>query len=872
MKHCPQCQKSYAKEERVCASDGAWLSLPDPYHLLGKIIANKYRVEALVGVGGIGAVYRARHLGIDRPVAVKILQPNIVLDDERWLALFEREAKLAGRLAHENIANVIDAGHADGVAYMAMEWLDGVTLQEELAGGEKFSFERIAALLWQIAAALEAAHAERIIHRDLKPANLMVIRRADGREQVKALDFGIAKLADATTAASVSAPLGTPHYASPEQFQRGGQIDQRSDIYSLGVLLYQMLTGELPFNATSAHELISMQMTALPPPIRKLRPETPIAMERLVNRLLAKDPAQRPQSISEIPPLFEAALNVSTGQSGLSLDTVSLGDLMRTQEAQAPQSEGDSSQRTADSAQPQTSAARAPITRETGLETKNDIAGRRGLWAARRQRGAGVALALLGLVSIVAFLIWKSRHQEKPESAVKTIAVLPFKPLLPSPDDEMLGVGMTHTLITRIGSLKQIAVRPTDAVMKYAARDFDPMSVGRELEVETLLVGRIQHVGERLRVTVQLLNTRDGTQRWAESFDERYSDLFKVQDVISSQVAEALLAQLTGEDKKRLARRDTENTEANQLYLKARIYWERRSQEGFKKGIDYLQQALEKDPNYALAHSGLANSYALSSMFGFVPPRDAMPKAEAAAKHALELDESLVEAHIALSLVRANYDWNWPAAERGLRRAIELNPNYPGAHHLYALILAAQGRFAEAQEELQSAQRLDPRSLNITAAKAWVSYLMRQYARARSLAEEALAQNPNFYPALQQLGQAYEREGKYNEAISVFQKARALSGDSTFAVARLGHVYAQMGRRKDAEQLRAKLMESANRSFGVAWVYLGLGDHDHALEWLQRAMDDRASELIYLKVDPIYDGLRDDARFDSLLRRVGLAN
>ncbi len=866
MKHCPQCHKSYAREDRVCAADGAWLSLPDPYHLLGKIIADKYRIEALVGVGGIGAVYRAHHLGIDRPVAVKILQPNIAIDDDRWVTLFEREAKLGGRLTHENIANVIDAGRADGVAYIAMEWLDGVTLQEELAAGERFSFERISALLRQIAAALEAAHAQLIIHRDLKPANLMLIRRADGREQVKALDFGIAKFADATTAAAVSAPLGTPHYASPEQFQRGGRIDHRSDIYSLGVLLYQMITGELPFNAASANELISMQMTAIPPPIRKLRPETPMAVEQLINRLLAKDPSQRPQRISEIPPLFESAWNASATPSSISLDTISLGDLMRTQEVAAPQAE-----RMTDTTQPQTSADREPTTQGTGLETKNNTSDRRGLLTMRRRYRYAVALALLG-VAAVAFSLWMSSRPERPESEVKTIAVLPFKPLLPSPDDEILGVGVTHTLITRLGNLRQIAVRPTDAVMKYATREYDPQAVGRELEVETLLVGRIQHVGERVRVTVQLLNTRDGTQRWAESFDERFSDLFKVQDTISAQVAEALLAQLTGEDKKRLARRDTENTEAYQLYLNARFYWERRTQEGFKKGIDYLQQALEKDPNYALAHSGLAISYAMSSIFGFTPPRDAMPNAEAAAKRAMELDESLVEAHIALAMVRAYYDWNWPAAERELRRAIESNPNYPGAHHLYALILAAQGRFGEAHEELQSAQRLDPRSLNIKAATAWISYLTRKYALARSLADGALTQNANSFPALLQLGQAYEREGRLNEAIPVFQKARALSGNSAFTVARLGHVFAQMGRRKEAEELRAELEESANRSYGVAWVYLGSGDHDHALEWLKRAMDDRASELIYLKVDPIYDGLRDDARFISLLRRVGLAN
>jgi len=866
MKHCPQCQQAYADDARQYTSDGAWLSLSDPYHLVGTVLADKYRLDALVGVGGMGAVYRAYHLGIERPVAVKILQPNIALNGERWLALFEREAKLAGRLIHENIANVMDAGRtADGIAYLVMEWLAGKTLQEELTAQGQLDFKRAAELLKQICAALAAAHAAGIVHRDLKPANVMLLCRAEGREQVKVLDFGIAKLAE--TATAVSAPLGTPHYASPEQFQAGGQIDQRADIYSLGVLLYQMLGGELPFQAASVPELIRLQMTALPPPLRKLRPETPLALEQLINRLLAKDPQQRPQDVAEIPALFEQALpNLSP-----SLDTLGIHDTLITQAPAAalplPKLETNGKESvTAEQAPAQTQAMGGNTQGEAGTL-------RRTFAVSHSNKRTTIVGTLLIAMAVIAVYLWQARRTPKNvESAgTRRLAVLPFKPLVPGQTDEVLSLGMTDALISKLSNLRQIAVRPTGAVLKYANGKTDLATVGRELEVEMLLDGRVQRAADRIRVTVQLFDVRDGTARWAATFDERFTDIFKVQDAISEQAAMALLVQLTSAERQRLAKHITEDTEAYQLYLKARLYWEQRTQEGFKKGIDYLHQALEKDARFALAHTGLGSSYALLSMYGFLPPREAMPKAQAAALRALELDESLVEAHVTLALVHAYYAWNLPAAESELQRAFELNPNEPTAHHLYGLLLAAQGRFAEATDELQRAQRLDPRSLNIATARGWLHYLQRNYGQTRALDEEVLAQNPNFFSAVQHLGQTHERTGKYREAISLFQKARVLSGNSTFAVARLGHVYARAGQRKEALALLAELKASANRAFGVAWVYLGLAEHEQALAWLEKAAADRESELIYLKVDPIYDEMRDVPRFQALLQRVGLA-
>jgi serine/threonine protein kinase len=310
MKYCPKCQQSYPTAQRFCSADGATLSLQDPYHLVGRTLLDKYCVEALIGIGGMGAVYSTHHLLINRRVAFKILLPNLAMGNEQMLNLFEREAKMAGQLDHENIVDIKDAGRTpDGIAYIVMEWLEGPTLEEVLSAQGALSFEHTAAILRQIAAALDAAHAQYIIHRDLKPSNVMLVKRPDGREQVKVLDFGIAKVTSETTLSPVSVAMGTPHYASPEQFQLGGHIDGRADIYSLGVVLYQMLTGTVPFNAPSMLELIKLQRTEPPPPLRQHRPETPLAIEQLISRTLAKDPNERPQSAGEVAGLFERALS-----------------------------------------------------------------------------------------------------------------------------------------------------------------------------------------------------------------------------------------------------------------------------------------------------------------------------------------------------------------------------------------------------------------------------------------------------------------------------------------------------------------------------------------------------------------------------------
>jgi DNA-binding winged helix-turn-helix (wHTH) protein/Flp pilus assembly protein TadD len=460
------------------------------------------------------------------------------------------------------------------------------------------------------------------------------------------------------------------------------------------------------------------------------------------------------------------------------------------------------------------------------------------------------------------------------DAAVKSIAVLPFRPLGAAGDDEYLGLGIADALITRLSNLRQIVVRPTSAVLRYSGLEPDPVSAGRELGVETVVEGSIQRADERIRVTVQLVSVTDGAPLWAEKFDEKFTDIFAVEDVISARVAEALTLRLLDEEKRMLSRHRTENTEAYQLYLQGHYYWNKRTEEGLQRGIEYFAQAVEKDPGYALAFVGLADSYTLMGcVHGSLAPREAVPKAKTAALRALRLDDTLTEAHASLGLMRVLYDWDWMEAEREFRRALELSPSHVTARHWYGLYLAWMGRLDEALAELGRAQRLDPLSPIISANVAWAYYSGRQHDRAIEQCRRTIEMDATFHRTHIYLGWAYTQTGDYDAAIAELQRARELSGSGPEATG-LGYAYAVAGRTSEAHALIAELQERARRRYispyAVALVYAGLGEVDQAFEWLDRAYEDRTHWLVMLRVEPRLDSLRADPRFAALLCRIGL--
>jgi TolB-like protein/tetratricopeptide (TPR) repeat protein len=461
-------------------------------------------------------------------------------------------------------------------------------------------------------------------------------------------------------------------------------------------------------------------------------------------------------------------------------------------------------------------------------------------------------------------------------SRVKAIAVLPFKSLSPDENDDYLGLGVADTLITKLSGLQQIIVRPTSAVRKYAGLEHDWLAAGREQRVDAVLEGSIHRLGDRLRVTIRLVRIKDGSPLWAEKFDEPLTDPFAVQDSIAERVAPEMMPALTGQEKKRRLKQPTDNTEAFQLCLKGRFYWNKRTGDSLKKSIAHLQQAIEKDPTYAVAYAGLADCYNLLGLYGVLPPRQAMPRAKAAALKALEIDDTLAEAHTSLAYAKLYYDWDWVGAEQGFQQALALNPNYATAHHWYHEYLVAMRRFEEDRIEIRRAQELDPLSLIINTDVGWGLYFARCYDQAIEQLGRTLDIEPGFAVARLILGQCYQQKGLFDDGVAETQKAITLLGDSppALAIGALGHTYAVSGRRAEALKALQQLRERSQRryvpAYSLAIIYAGLGEKDQAFAWLQTACEERYDRLIYLNVDPLVDSLRADPRFTELRRRVGL--
>ncbi|HWQ33009.1 MAG TPA: protein kinase [Blastocatellia bacterium] len=858
MKFCPTCQQSYPSAQRFCLEDGTLLSLPDPYHLVGRTLADRYRIEALVGIGGMGAVYRAHHCAINREVAIKILQPNIAIGNERVTALFEREARTSGLLMHENIASIFDAGRTpEGIAYIAMEWLEGHTLDEELAQTGSLSFERTAEILRPVAAALSAAHRAHVIHRDLKPSNVMLVRRPDGSEQLKVLDFGIAKVVNETAASPVSALMGTPNYASPEQFKVGSRIDGRADIYSLGVMLFQMLTGALPFAADSIHELVQLQMLEPPPLLRQLRPDAPPALEQLISRMLEKDPARRPQSASEIPILFERAFS---GQSGPLAETPPEPTLIDSP-ALAPAQPAEAK------SQPLIQTIVTPVRRADSETAKPSASGsvrrvRRAVWLS-----AGVCLAL-ALMAVWFF----SRRAD----VVNSIAVLPFVNQRADPDAEYLSDGISESLISSLSRLPGLRVIARSSVVRYKTAVPDPQQIGRELNVRAVLVGQVMQQGEEVAINAELVDTRDNTRLWGEKYVRRLTDLLALQEEITKEISTKLRSRLSGEEQKRVSRRPTDNAEAYQLYLKGRYYWNKRTPDSLKQSVRFFQQAIDKDPLYALAWAGMADAYLILGPVATatLPASEAMPKQRAAALEAIRIDDTLAEAHTSLAVVRMIYDWDWSESEREFRRAIELNPNYALAHQWYASLLSKTGRTDAAIAEYQRAQELDPFSRTIPMHLGVAYFYGRRYDQAIAHFRRLLEDNPKSAELHADLSIVYEQKKMYEEAVAEINQALALSERSPDLLGALGRFLMLAGRREEAQKVQRELLETAgdNRDWLVdlALYYAGVGNPEQAVSMLQKAAEDRSPLLRDLKVHPVYDPLRSDPRFVELVRRVGL--
>ena len=495
-------------------------------------------------------------------------------------------------------------------------------------------------------------------------------------------------------------------------------------------------------------------------------------------------------------------------------------------------------------------------------------------WALARRLGrVAVGLAILGCIGAY---VWLSRKPALPENvaAIKSIAVLPFKPIVASNPDEYLGPGMADALITRLSSIRHMVVRPTRSVLKYDSLDQDILVTGRELKVDSVLDGKIQRSGDSIRVTVQLVRVSDGFSLWEGTFDEAFTNIFAVQDAISKRVSQAMFVDVTGEEKAGLARHYTDDTEAYQAYVKGRYFWNKRTEEGLKSGRDYFQQAITRDPSYAPAWVGLAECYALFSTYGVMPANEAFPRAEQAALKALEFDERLAEAHASLGVIRYEYNWDWPGADKEFKRALELSPNYATAHQWYGGYLVSVARFDEGIHEIKRAQDLDPLSPIINASVGWFLYYARRYDQAIEEGRKAVALDGNSMMAHFFLGQAYLQARMHAEAIAELQKSLSLSPEEPGTLAVLAQAYGRAGKRSEAEKTLKEVLELSKRvyvpPYNIAESYIAIGDTERALGWLEKAYSEHSPDLVGLKTEPRLDPVRSNARFQDLVRRVGL--
>jgi serine/threonine protein kinase/tetratricopeptide (TPR) repeat protein len=757
-----------------------------------------YRIIRKLGSGGMGDVYLAEDTNLRRPVALKILPQEFSSDSQRK-GRFLREAHAASILSHPHICVIYEAGETnDGVLFIAMEYVDGTTLAARIDGHPMPPAE-IAAYGAQIADAIDEAHSKGIVHRDLKPANIMITSRG----HVKVVDFGLAKVREEVEAVGGddvstgvrSTPgllLGTLPYMSPEQ-ALGRPVDHRTDIFSLGVILYEMAAGRLPFGGTTPSERITNIARGEPAALdRTVPPE----LAAVIRKCLEKDPHQRFQSAHEI-------------------------------------------------------SFRGPALPRRAF-----------------RRTSAVLLLLIALIASGLFVF----RRRLPRNEIEALAVLPFANATKNPDLEYLSDGIADSLINNLSRLPKLRVMARSTTFRFRGQITDPQTIGHELHVDALLTGEVRPHGNTLDVTAELVRAEDGSQMWGEHYDAPMADAVSLQRRITSDVSQVIRRKIGGQQQQ-ISKRGTDDSTAYELYLKGRYAWNKQTPESLKTAERLFQQAIDRDPHYALAYVGLADTYLMFVTFSDAPAAESLPKAQAAASRALEIDDSLAEAYASLAMTQFNY-WQWAVAEKNFRRSIELNPNYATAHDWYSTYLVTRGRMADALEQIRRAQQLDPLSSIIAADVGAVEAMNGDAATAIAGLEQVVKLDPGLPIAHQWLGYAYYVAGRANDYVAESQKALLPQQPTTLAYANLAFALSKAGRKSEAAAVAGKVLENRNKPgiplMCVAGAYMAVGDHDHAIEWLSKGVDQRMGTMTYITWPPWFDDIKHDPRYEALLRRMNL--
>jgi eukaryotic-like serine/threonine-protein kinase len=791
--------------------------------LLGRTLGH-YRILEKIGEGGMGEVYRAHDEHLDCDVAIKVL-PLGSVSDESARKRFHKEARALSRLSHPCIAIVHDFDTQQGVDYLVMEYVSGTTLSEKLARG-KLPEKEVIALGMQLAEGLCAAHEHGVIHSDLKPGNLRLSE--DGR--LKILDFGLAKLRPPGTATATTASFreaqgvaGTLPYMAPEQLL-AGEVDTRTDIHAAGCVLYEMATGRRPFAELEPSKLISAILSRTPLSPVAINPTLSAELERIIGKCLEKEPENRYQSAKE-----------------LGVDLRRLG-------------------RPSVVAAPRGTAPHPPLRKRTG-----------------------VLLSLAGLLTIVVLLGWNigRLHErvagEEAAQQIRSIAVLPLTNFSGDTEQEYFSDGMTEALTTNLSQIKALRVISRTSAMHYKRTNKNLQEIARELNVDGVVEGSVMRAGNRVRITAQLIQTRTDQHLWAETYERDLGDVLKLQSEVAQAIVQHVRVQLTSKQQARLVSARTVNPQAYEAYLKGRFYRNTVSlstQQAIQQAQSYFQLAVQKDPSFAPAYAGLADCYEMLGEFR-QNPQDAYRQAKEAIRKALDLDETLGEAHSVLGTLSWRSDWDWNTAEKELTYAVELNPNLVDAHGALAVYLGWMGRRAEALTEIAKIRELDPDPIVALAYEITIYYHQRDFGTLLDAGRKYVALNKNAWSGHYFLATGHDGSGQHLDAIPEYQKAVELSQRETDPVVGLAHAYAAMGRRREAEKILHELHRQSKTTYVspymMAAVYAGLGEKDKAFLFLEEAYRERSSDLSwFLKADLRIDSLRSDPRFQDLLRRMNL--
>jgi serine/threonine-protein kinase len=786
---CPKCQAENTSDSHFCKKCATPLpdlkkspvsyteTLRTPIQDLtrGTIFAGRYEIIEELGKGGMGKVFRVEDKKIKEEIALKLINPEISAD-KQTIDRFSNELKMARMISHRNVCRMFDLGEEKGTYFITMEHVPGEDLKSMIRMSGQLSTGTAIKIAKQVCEGLSEAHRLGIVHRDLKPSNVMIDKEGNAR----IMDFGIARSIRAKSITGEGMMIGTPEYMSPEQVE-GEEVDQRSDIYSLGVILYEMATGRVPFGGDTPLSIAVKHKIAAPLDPRSLNHQIPEDFSRLILRCMEKSREKRYQSAQEL-----------------------LSELNKLEEEK----------------QEQKKSAEIPFPR--------------------------------------------------------SIAVLPFADLSAERDQEYFCDGIAEELINALTKIDRLKVASGSSAFQFKGKGHDIQEIGRRLKVETVLEGSVRKAGNRLRIMAQLVNVADGYHIWSEKYDCEMKDIFAIQDEISLTIVDKLRVKLLHEEKEQLMKRFTEDVEAYNLYLKGRYFWNKRTKESFRKAMEFFKQSIEKDPNFTLAYSGLADSYNLLGFYNFAPPKEVFPKAKEAALKALKIDDTIAEAYASLAFVQLYYDWNWKDAHENFKKAVELSPGYPTAHHWYAEYLTVVGLIDEAIVEAKRALEFDPFSLIINVLLGWAFHYSYQYDHAIEQYLKTLEMDPNFAPAHFFLGMTYVQKAMFEEAFEEFQKAKVLFGDSTLTNAALWHAYARRGKTDEVQKVLDELAKISQQIYVplyyVAAVYADVGDKERAFHWLGKCFEEREMWLAFLKVDPIWSDLRTDPRFNELLKKIGLIN